>query len=378
LNALSLVLLAAAVLLLAIQAVTCLLAGLRLRIRIRASECREPMTVVVSIAGLDSFEMEAAMSALALAGPRVEILYCGYSEAEPAVVALRGRLAAAPVDNVQVLLGRTRTTCNPKLDNIEKAFVATRSDLMVFVDGNVRLPPDFVARLSAEWDDATGAVSSPPLGVDPGNFWAEVECAMLNPLFARYQIVSDCAGGGFVHGKVFMVRKSFLASHGGMRALEGQPIEDGAATRLVRAAGKKIRLTCRLFEQPLGHRRLRDVWQRNLRWALQRRYCYPVVFAFEPLMTSIPMLAAVAFAAGPLGLPVLPLTLALAAFWYGSEAALALLAGWPWTLRSVLAAIVRDAMAVGVWGAAWLKTRYVWRGQPVDLSASALGVSSRP
>lgn len=365
---LSLLLLAAAAVLLAVHVLTCLLAGARLRTTLGPRECGEPMTIVVSIASLDGFEMEAAMSALALASPTVEILYCAYSEEEPAVAILRRRLAASSVDNVRILVGRTRRSCNPKLDNIEKAFEALRSELVVFVDGNVRLPPDFVARLLTDWDDTTGAVSSPPLGVEPGNFWAEVECAMLNPLFARYQIVADCLGGGFVHGKVFMIRRSFLASRGGMRVLEGEPVEDGAATRAVRAAGKRIRLTRRLFEQPLGRRRFLDVWQRNLRWALQRRYCYPVVFAFEPLMTAIPTLAAAAFAAGHLGLPMLPLTIALAVVWYGSEAALAVLAGWPWPPRSVLAAVARDAMAMGVWGAAWLTTGYVWRGQSVDLS----------
>jgi ceramide glucosyltransferase len=370
LNALSLLLLAAPALLLAVHAFTCLLAGLRLRRTTPAPDRDEPLTIVVSIAGLEAFEMEAAMSGLALAGPTVEIIYCGYSEAEPAVAILRRRLAAAPVDNVRVLVGRTRTSCNPKLDNIEKAFEEVRSEVVVFVDGNVRLPPDFVARLMADWNDTTGAVSSPPLGAEPGNFWAEVECAMLNPLFARYQIVADCIGGGFVHGKVIMIRRSFLASRGGMRALEGEPIEDGAATRLVRAAGKKIRLTRRLFEQPLGRRRLRDVWHRNLRWALQRRYCYPVVFVFEPLMTGLPALAAATLAAMYLGFPVLPLTIGLAVLWYGSEAVLARMAGWPWTLRSVLAAVVRDGMAIGVWGTAWVTTRYVWRGQSVDLSAA--------
>jgi ceramide glucosyltransferase len=378
LNSLSLLLLALPALLLAVHACTCLLAGLRLRTTVRTGARSEPVTIVISIAGLDPHEMEAAMSALALASPTVEILYCGYSDAEPAVATLRRHLAATPVDNVRILVGRARTSCNPKLDNIEKALAAVRSELVVFVDGNVRVPPDFVSRLFAEWDDETGAVSSPPLGVEPGNFWAEVECAMLNPLFARYQIVAAGAGAGFVHGKVFMIRTSFLASRGGMRALEGEPIEDGAATRLVRSAGKKIRLTRRPFEQPLGHRRFRDVWQRNLRWALQRRYCYPVVFAIEPLMTGIPTLVAAAVAAAYWALPVLPLTIGTAILWYGSEAVLARLAGWPWSLRSVLAAIVRDGLAVGVWVGAWLGSRYVWRGQSVDLSGTAAPSQFRP
>ncbi|HTR87617.1 MAG TPA: glycosyltransferase [Reyranella sp.] len=361
-------LLGASAVLIGLHVLTCLVAGLRLRTAPVAVAKHEPMTIVVSIAGLDAFEMDAAFSALALAGPTVELVFCAYDEAEPAVIALRRRLAFSPAMNVRVCIGRRRWSRNPKLDNIEKAFDLVRTELVVFADGNVRLPLDFPDRLLAEWNDTTGAVTSPPQAANPEGFWAEVEYAMLNPLFARYQIVSDWLGAGYVHGKVFMMRHSFLAAHGGMKALDGEPIEDGAATRLVRAAGQRIKLTRRLFEQPLGRRLLADVWQRNLRWAQQRRYCYPVVFVFEPLMTGLPALALAASGAAVSGVSVLPVVIATSVLWYGSEAVLALLAGWEWRPRSVVAAMTRDVLAIGVWCAAWFRTAYVWRGQPVNLS----------
>lgn len=369
LSLLALFALAISISLVGVHVGTCLMAGLRLRTGLSGRATDEPKTVVISVAGLDDFETTTAMSALALAGPSVEILYCGYEETEPAVVALRRRLARSPMENVHILVGRSRKSRNPKLDNLEKAFDAVRTELVVFVDGNVRLPPDFAALLLDEWDDRSGAVSSPPLATSPMGFWAEVECAMLNTLFARYQVAAAVLGGGFVHGKVFMIRKSFLAARGGMRALDGEPIEDGAATRLVRAAGKTIRLTRRLFEQPLGVRRFRDVWHRNLRWAQQRRHCYPVVFILEPLITGIPALATMACASIWLGLPALPLTAATAIAWYGSEAALARSLGWFWNVRFFVVAPARDALAIAVWLVAWFRTQYVWRGQPVDLSA---------
>ena len=367
---LSLMAFAVALLLTSFHIFTCLLAGLRVSVIKPARSCPEPLSIVVSIASLDGPEIDVAMSALPLAGPTVEGLYCAYDEQEPAVSALRRQLAAAPMENVRLLVGRSRVSRNPKLDNIEKAFDAVTTDLVAFVDGNMRVPPDFVQRIMAEWNDpSTGAVSSPPLGVEPANFWAEVECAMLNTLFARYLLAADRIGAGFVQGKVFMMRRSFLAAHGGMQALEGEPVEDGAATRLVRAAGQKVRSVTCPFEQPLRHRALAKVWQRTLRWSQQRRRSYPIAFALEPLITGIPALVLTAMASIAEGLPALPITVALAALWYGVEALLALLAGWPLNSRFVLAVIARDAMAILAWNVAWWRTRYVWRGHDVDLAA---------
>ncbi|MBS0547635.1 MAG: glycosyltransferase [Proteobacteria bacterium] len=367
---LSLVAFAVALFLTGFHILACILASLRVSAVQPGGSRVEPLSTVISVAGLDGPEIEVALSALALASPTVEVLYCAYDEKDPAVGVLRQQLAATPAENVRLLIGRSRVSRNPKLDNIEKALDAAANDLVVFVDGNMRMPPDFVKRVMAEWDDAsTGAVSSPPLGVEPANFWAEVECAMLNTLFARYLLAADHIGAGFVQGKVFMMRRSFLAAHGGMQALEGEPVEDGAATRLVRAAGRKVRAVTRPFEQPLGHRALTEVWQRTLRWSQQRRHSYPIVFTLEPLITAIPALAMTAMASIAGGLPTLPIVFALTVLWYGVEALLALRAGWPLNGRFVFAVIARDIMAILAWSVAWWRTRYVWRGHAVDLAA---------
>ena len=364
--------LGATVALLSIHTATCLLVAVRIHRGRRSSGQREPVTLVVSIAGLDASEMDTAMSALALAGPDVEVLYCGFSEAEPAVRFLRHRLASSLIPNVRVLVGRHRHSRNPKVDNIEKAYSEVRTKLVAFVDGNLLMPHDFVSRLMAEWDEGVGAVSSPPLGVEPRGFWAEVECAMLNTQFLRYELAADSLGTGYVHGKVFMVRPSLLSSAEGGSGLDDVAAEDAAATRLVRAAGLKVRLTRRPFEQPIGRRRYADVWSRSLRWAQLRRHAYPIVFVLEPAMTSVPAAVLAFWAAPALGWPALPVAIGTVLAWYGVEAILALVVRWPLSHRFLVAAVIRDGIALAVWFLAWFRTRYVWRGQSIDLASHPL------
>lgn len=358
-------------LLLALQVTTCFVVAIRVRKDALPSPPAVPVTLVVSVAGLDEDEALTALSAIPLAGPGVHVLYCAFDEGEPAVQVIRRHLARAPAEHVRILSGRARRSRNPKIDNIEKALPEIRTDYVAFVDGNLRMPADFVPRLLAEWHATTGAVSSPPLAVEPLSFWADVECAMLNTFFARYELTADSLGGGYVHGKAFLMRAAMLAPSDGRLPLESEVAEDAAATRLVRAHGLKVRLTRRPFEQPLGRRRFAEVWHRNLRWAQLRKRAYPIPFLLEPAMTVVPVLALGFPVAEAVGAPVLPLLILTALAWYGSEALLARLAKWPWSARFFVAAIVRDVLALAIWLVAWFRTRYAWRGEVVELQSNA-------
>ena len=58
---------------------------------------------------------------------------------------------------------------------------------------------------------------------------------------------------------------------GGVRALAAELAEDAASTKIVRAAGLRVRLVDNPFQQPLGRRTLKEVWRRQTRWARLRR-----------------------------------------------------------------------------------------------------------
>lgn len=333
----------------------------------------EPIALVVPIAGLDADETLTALAALDLAGPAVELVYCGFRDDDPAVVTVRAALAARPGIAARVLVGRDRVSDNPKMDNLEKAVEAVAADLVVFADGNLDMPADMIDRLTACWDGQTGAVSSPPIGTRPQTFWAEVECTFLNTLFARWQLAAEQLGGGFAHGKVFMVRRSQLAALGGLECLYRDTAEDAAVTRMVRGAGLEVRLTRRPFEQPLGRRSFAEVWNRNLRWARLRRRAYLSVYALEIFNTFVAPAAALGVAAVALGWSApstLAAILAVGVVWYGAEAVLARAAGWPWSPRFYAAAILRDLLMPAIWAIGWFGSSYVWRGENVQIRGS--------
>src|SRR5690606_15027840 len=146
----------------------------------------------------------------------------------------------------------------------------------------------YVQRLLARWRPDSGLVASPPVGCDPLGFAAELECAFLNTHQARWQYAADSLGFGFAQGKTMLWRRADLDRAGGIGALAGEVAEDAAATKLVRHAGRRVHLVDAPFGQPLGRRRLREVWHRQLRWARLRRASFPWYFLPEILSGALP------------------------------------------------------------------------------------------
>ena len=129
----------------------------------------------------------------------------------------------------------------------------------------------------------------------------------------------------------------------------------------MRAAGLHVRLVDAPFEQPLGYRSADDVWARQLRWARLRQASFKRYYVLEVLAGGIAPLAAAAYVLAAAGLPVGGV-IALAAIWYGAEAALAHAAGWHLTVRSPMAWILRDVLLPLLWFGGWLGRGFVWRG----------------
>ena len=319
------------------------------------------VSLVRPVCGIENHIEETLASAFRLDYPRYEIVFCVAFAHDPVVPTVRRLMAAHPGVPARLLVGNEKISDNPKLNNVYKGWRDTAQDWIVLADSNVDMPPDYIQRLLAAWRPDTGLICSPPVGCRPDGFWAELECAFLNTYQARFQYTADTLGLGFAQGKSMLWRRAILEPEGGIRALASEVAEDAAATKVVRRAGLRVRLVDAPFEQPLGHRTAAEVWHRQVRWARLRRTSFKACFMPEILAGGLwPLIAAIfAVAQSDLPLAVVP---ALAAVWYGSEAALAWAAGWHLTARSPLVWALRDLLLPAIWLNGWLGSAFVWRG----------------
>ncbi|MGH1570129.1 glycosyltransferase [Methylobacterium sp. P31] len=325
----------------------------------------EPVSLIRPLRGIEAFSEEMLTRSFRLDYSSYELIFCVADPGDPIVPMVRRLIAAHPQVPARLILGDERVSDNPKLNNCLRGWWAAAHDWVVLADSNVAMPPDYLQRLQAAWRDETGLVCSTPAGARPGNLMAEVECAFLNTLQARWQYAAEAFGLGFAQGKSMLWHKPFLDQQGGLQALAAEIAEDAAATKLVRAAGRRVHLVASPFEQPLGPRGVREVWARQLRWARLRRVTFPLFFA--PEIGSGVLLPALLVALWAGSLAGLVGAACLATLCYGAEYRLAVRAGWHRSPRMLMAFLVRDAMIPAIWLGAWVQSAIVWRGNAMEV-----------
>ncbi|HYC25417.1 MAG TPA: glycosyltransferase, partial [Roseiarcus sp.] len=178
----------------------------------------------------------------------------------------------------------------------------------------------------------------------------------------------ETCGFGFAQGKTMLWRRDILEAGGGIEALGTEIAEDAAATKLIHRAGLSAHLVDGSFEQPLGVRTFKEVWSRQIRWARLRRATFPLYFAPELLTTGLLAFVAAGLGAETFGCPAWLAVAVSALVWYGGEAGLCVLAGWPLSLRAPLAWIARDLLLPCLYVQALTSNEFTWRGNAMSVA----------
>jgi ceramide glucosyltransferase len=330
------------------------------------------VSIVVTLSGIYNFANETLRSFFELDHSRREILFCVASATDPIIPLVRGLMEEYPAVASTLLIGEDQLNDNPKLNNMAKGWRAARYQWVAFIDSNVLLPRNYVELLFARWKPDTGLVTTSPTGSRPEGFWAEVECAFLNPFQARWGSVSESAGLGFAQGKTMLWRRTDLARAGGVEAMALECAEDAATTKMIRRAGLKIRMVDYLPPQPLGRRSASEVWARQIRWARMRKATFFYFFLPEAVTGAVPPMIALAFCASAFGLPIGWSMLVLGIVWYGSEMLLTAVAKWHMTPLYPLYGIVRDLILPVLFVCALFNANIVWQGNSMRARANPL------
>lgn len=331
-----------------------------------------PVSIVVPSRGVEPFTQETLARAFSLDWPRYELIFCVAHAEDPVVKLINAAIAGHPEIPAQLLIGDDRVSANPKLNNCVKGWQAAQHNWVILADSNVLMPVDYVQHLMAAWRPDTGLVCSTPIGSRPDGFWAEVECAFLNTLQARWQYTGEALGLGFAQGKSMLWNKPMLDANGGIEALAAEIAEDAAATKLVNGLGLRVNLVASPFEQPLGQRTFAEIWSRQTRWARLRRVTFPLFYTPEILTgVAVPLLLALVAAASA-GVSLPSTALGVLAFAYVPECLLAWAKGWYLSPRIVTAMIVRDVMLPAIWSRGWLGGAVEWRGNAMTIRTKAM------
>jgi ceramide glucosyltransferase len=355
---------------LVMNAISGLIMARRCRARARdlpAPPDAPPVSIVRPLRGVEPFSLETLGATFALDYPEYEIIFCVQSPGDPIIPLVEKLIADHPGCEAKLLVGDDYVSVNPKLNNCVKGWEAARHDYVILADSNALPPRDYIQTMLAAFRAETALTISMPIGSRPGNFWACVECAILNTFQARWQYGAEAIGAGFAQGKNMMWRRAVLDRAGGIRALAAEVAEDAASTKIVRAQKMNVRLVDMPFEQPLGDRTAREVYARHARWARLRRATFPLHYAPEFMNGSF--MAAVLGAVAATQTDFNPAFVAalIVAVLHGGEMLLAHVCGFTLDWRTPFALLVRDLLLPVIFIDGLLVDSFTWHGNEMTV-----------
>jgi ceramide glucosyltransferase len=330
----------------------------------RLAEFAPPVSLLKPLHGVDFASGINFESFCTQNYPEYEILFCVNDMQDPAVPLLEQAIKDFPQCSIRILSNAPKIGSNQKVNNLVLLAREAKHEIMVQSDGDVRVSPDYLKNVVAEFaDESVGAVSCFYRGVAERNFWAEVEAVGAASDFFAGALVANLPGRvTFALGASVATTKTWLEKIGGYEALADLLADDYEIGNRVHTAGGKVLLSREAVWTMYPAQSLKGFWEHQVRWARTVRLVRPASF-FGLVVTH--------------GLPWCMLALAVApsawvgAGFLGAYLVLRLLMAWVvgvWgvgdeVLRKKLWLVpVRDAIHFAVWLAGFASNRVTWGG----------------
>ncbi len=180
---------------------------------------------------------------------------------------------------------------NAKVWSLERMTAEARFDLLAMADSDIRVTPDFLATVAAEFEhDAKLAVTTCPYRAVAGtSTWSQLEALMMNTEFIAGVLVARLLEGmRFAVGPTIVARKSAIAAIGGWPRLKDYLAEDFMLGQLAAEAGLGVGLSRYVIEHRIGSEAFAVNARHRLRWCRSTRRSRPVGYAGQLFTYALP------------------------------------------------------------------------------------------
>lgn len=319
----------------------------------------EPISILKPLSGLDLGLESNLRTFFEQDYPAFEILFAVRKESDPAVqVVSRLQKEYSRVTSRLVFTGEPPYP-NAKVFSLEHMLSAASHDLVVMSDSDVRVTPDMLQTIAAEFQDSRLGVATCPYRAVPGaSFWSRLEATGMNTDFWGGALVARMLEGmRFAVGPTIAARRAVLKEIGGFERLKDYLAEDFVMGKFAAEAGHGVILSSYVIEHHIGSATFAENVAHRLRWARSTRRSRPAGYVGQLFTMPLP-LALLVCALSPGWWPVLPLALIVrgAAAYSISERVLQGKLNW-------LLLPIEDLMGFCFWLAGFFGNTILWRGR---------------
>lgn len=325
----------------------------------------EPISILKPLAGLD-LDLESNLRTFFEQDyPAFEILFALRNANDPAaevVARLQQEYSKIPS---RLLITGEPPYANAKVFSLEHMLAGAANDLVVMSDSDIRVTPDLLRTIAAEFQDPQLGVATCPYRAVPGSsFWSKLEATGMNTDFWGSALVARMLEGmHFAVGPTIAARRHVLNAIGGFARLKDYLAEDFVIGKFAADAGHGVILSSYVIEHHIGS----ADWDQNvahrLRWTRSTRRSRPAGYIGQLFTMPLP-LALLVCIVSPAWWPVLPVTLIVRALAAYAVSWKVLRVRIHWLLLPI-----EDMMGFCFWIAGFFGNTISWRGRRYRLFA---------
>lgn len=327
-----------------------------------------PISVLKPLAGVDEGLEENLRSFFEQKYPYFEILFAVRSASDPAIAVVERLRATYPAIPSRLIVTGEPPYPNAKVYSLDRMLAAASHDLIVMADSDIRVTPEMLATIAAEFGDAAVGMATCPYRAVPGrSFWSTLEAVGLNTEFIGGVLVARMLDGmKFALGPTIAARREVLGAIGGFDAVKDFLAEDFVMGNRAAEIGYGVILSSYVIEHRIGSQALAANWRHRLRWNRSTRRSRPWGYVGQLFTNPLP-LALLFWASAPRWWAVVALTAAFRAVaaWATAEVALR----DPLVARRWWLVPLQDVMSFAAWTAGFFGNTIMWRGRKYYLRA---------
>jgi ceramide glucosyltransferase len=325
-----------------------------------------PISILKPLAGVDEGLEENLLSFFSQRYPEFEILAAVREPADPAVAVFHRVAARFPNVPSRLLFTGEPPYPNAKVFSLDHMFRAACYDLLVMSDSDIRVTPDMLSRVAAEFEDPqVGMATCPYRAVAGPSFWSLLEAIGMNTEFWGSAIVARMLEGmRFAVGPTIVARRDVIEKLGGFNRVKDYLAEDFVLGKFAAEAGCGVILSRYVIEHRIGSQRFWPNAVHRVRWCRSTRRSRPAGYVGEIFTNPLPLALAL-LAARPQWWPLFAFACLVraAAAWAVAGPVL----HDPVTARRCWLVPLQDLLSFVVWLAGFFGNTIAWRGRQYHL-----------
>ncbi len=322
-----------------------------------------PISILKPLSGLDDGLEENLRSFFTQQYRNFEIVFAVRTASDVAIPIVEKLQREYPAVPARLIVTGEPPYPNAKVFSLDRMMRIAKHDLLVMSDSDVRVTPNMLATIAAEFQDPTVGIATCPYRAIAGSSpWSSLESIGMNTDFMGGILVARMLEGmKFAVGPTIVARRWAIDKIGGFGRLKDYLAEDFVLGKFAAEEGIGAILSSYVIEHRIGSQDFRKNAEHRLRWNRSTRRSRPMGYIGQLFTMPVP-LALLLTAVSLTWVPLLAFTIAMRAVVAYIVAGKVLGARIVWWMLPL-----EDLLVFAFWVGGFFGNRITWRGRKYNL-----------